>query len=265
MVRALEPAFRDEVDLVVHSGDVFDRSRPPAVDVARAFAVFAEVARRVPLVVIAGNHDRRGLARHAPEPPPGLTMVDAPWCTSVGGARFGFVPYCRTADAFAHAAQGLGPVDLLVCHQAFDGVAIPHAGRSPFVFRVGHQADTVDARHVPAVGAVACGHIHPRQVVRVGEIEVVHPGSTERTAFSERAQTKGYAVWTLGRRATWRFVDLPSRPMRVVASAADIDEVGAGDLVRVEARSLIGEALRRGAHVVPPRTRSRSLQLRLFR
>ncbi|MEM6927988.1 MAG: metallophosphoesterase, partial [Myxococcota bacterium] len=208
-VRALTPALRDEVDLVVHSGDVFDRSRPPAADVERALTVLGEVARRVPVVAIAGNHDRRGLGHH--RAPAGVTLVDEPRRIDHGGAQLGFVPYQRTREGFRAAVDGLGTLDLLVCHQAFDGVAIPRPGGRPFVFRVARQDDTVGPHDIRRVDAVACGHIHPRQVVRYGRCAVVHPGSTERTAFAERDQTKGFALWQLGRRPTWRFVDLSTR------------------------------------------------------
>jgi exonuclease SbcD len=52
-----------DVDLVVHSGDVFDRPMPPieALDVAlRGLVALADGGRR-PVVVIAGNHDSPGL------------------------------------------------------------------------------------------------------------------------------------------------------------------------------------------------------------
>jgi hypothetical protein len=50
-------------------------------------------------------------------------------------------------------------------------------------------------------------------LTEVGGAAVVCPGSTERTAFSGRHETKGYARWELGRQVGHRFVDLPSRPM----------------------------------------------------
>lgn len=262
-LRALAPAMRGEVDLVVHSGDVFDRSRPPARDVERALDALREVARRVPVVVVAGNHDRHGLAHHATVPVPGLTLVDVPRRIEFGGAAFGFVPYVRSAAAFEASVTALGSLDLLVCHQAFDGAHIPRAGRRPFVFRVGRQVDTIGPEHIQRVSAVACGHIHPRQVLRYDRRVVVHPGSTERTAFAERDQTKGFATWTLGATPSWRFVDLPTRPMRVVESETDLEAVEPGDQVLVRDRGWLGPALRRGGLVVPPRRR-RDHQIPLF-
>ncbi len=61
---ALAPALQGEVDAVVHTGDLFDRSQPPRRAVLAAAEWLGQVARRVPVVVMAGNHDRRGLARY---------------------------------------------------------------------------------------------------------------------------------------------------------------------------------------------------------
>ena len=119
----------------------------------------------------------------------------------------------------------------MVAHQAFHGVRVPG-----LVFREGAQADTIGERHVPAgVGHILCGHLHPRQVVTIGRATVVCPGSTERTAFQEREETKGYARWALERSVSWRFVDLVSRPMVVVEQEHHLAEVVPGSMVKVAA------------------------------
>lgn len=228
---ALLPALRGEVDAVVHSGDLFNRSRPPARDVVRGAELLVAAARACPVVVLPGNHDRRGLIRYLPHALPSLHVCDAPARVEVAGVALGIVPFFRAADTWAEAArQVCAPgVDLLVAHQAFDGARVPG-----LTFRVDRQRDTIGARHLPpGVRHVLCGHIHPRQVTVVGEAEVVQPGSTERTAFSERAQTKGYAIWTLERTVGWRFVDLPARPMVRVDGAADLAGIAPGALVRL--------------------------------
>jgi len=249
--RALEPALREEVDLVVHTGDLFNRSRPPARTVARASALLREVARRVPVVLLPGNHDRRGLRRHLPHPDPGLVVVDRPTRVAVAGLALALVPFLRTAEGWAEGAhRAVGPgVDLLLAHQAFHGARVPG-----LVFRVGAQRDTVGAMHLPGgVRHVLCGHIHPRQVLRVGDAEVVHPGATERAAFSERGETKGYALWDLGGRISWRFVDLPSREMVVITRPVDLEAVVPGGLVRLVTTAVSEAAvLERGGLLVGP-------------
>lgn len=263
---ALGAALRDEVDVVVHSGDLFDRSRPPARAVQRAGALLLEVARRVPVVIVPGNHDRRGLRRWLPQVHPGLHVHDTPTAVDVAGVRLALVPFVRDADGWAHAARRAwgGGADLLVCHQAVDGARVPG-----LTFRAGVQRDTLGARHLPpGCRHVLCGHIHPRQVTRVGEAEVVQPGSSERTAFSEHDQVKGWAVWTLERSVSWQWVDGATRPMVEVDSEAAVAAVTPGALVR--ARPELEDAvLARGGWLWglparPRRPRPPEVQLRLL-
>lgn len=232
---AVDPARWGEVDLVIHSGDFFNRSSPPKAWARKAIKTLTELARRVPVVVIAGNHDRRGLRRHLPTGAPGLIVVDEPTRLSVDDLVLALVPSRRRAvDWAAGARTAVGPgADLLVCHQSFDGAQVPG-----LTFRVGKQRETVGAQHLPpGVRFVLCGHIHPRQVVEVGDAVVVHPGSTERTSFHERHQVKGIARWELGREVLWHFEDLDTRPMCVVGEHADLGEVVPEGLVRIPAPS----------------------------
>lgn len=249
---AIAPALHGEVDAVVHTGDVFDRSRPPRQALLFAAELLVLAARQVPVVVMAGNHDRRGLLRYLPMSAPNLHVVDRPDRVVIRGVAFGVVPFERTAAGFAVAARvATGPgVDLLLAHQAFHGHRVPtsfergpHGPRPSrwFTFREGVQADTIGEEHLPrGVRWVLCGHLHPRQVVEVGEATVVCPGSTVRTSFAERAHEKGAAVWTLAGSVGWQFTDIRSRPMHLIEQEADLAHVRPGDLVRV-GRSPVGE------------------------
>lgn len=253
---ALAPALREQVDVVVHSGDVFDRSEPPADAIARARSLLGQAARRVPVVVIAGNHDRRGVSASLGGIP-GVQVCDLPTRVLVaGGLALGCVPYVGVPETWAaHAARAVGPgVDLLVAHQAFEGVRVPG-----FTFRLGAPSETLGAAHLPrGVRQVLCGHLHPRQVVDVGEARIVCPGSAERTAFSEADQTKGYAVWTAEARWTVALVDLPARPLMVASHPEDVRRVVPGAIVRVEG-PFEADVRARGGWTVAPRA-----QLPLF-
>lgn len=252
------------VAAVVHSGDLFDRSHPPADAVEHAVEAFRRVARAVPVYIIPGNHDRHGLARHFASVT-GVTVGDAAFTARVGDARIGFVPWHRDPDAWAGSARRLAATegyDVLVAHQAFDGAQVPGYR---FTARPGDE--TVGPRHIPSgVHTILCGHIHPRQSHAVGPATVHYPGSTERTAFSEREETKGYAELTFGRRIDVRFVDLPTRAMHEVHAEADVGHVRPGALVRLgrDARHPDIEAavVARGGWVLPWSPPSR--QLRMF-
>jgi DNA repair protein SbcD/Mre11 len=50
-------------DVIVNSGDLFDRSRPGSDDLERAINAMIELAAIAPVVTVAGNHDRAALFR----------------------------------------------------------------------------------------------------------------------------------------------------------------------------------------------------------
>ncbi len=264
--RALAPALRDEVDLVVHTGDVFDRSRPPRGAVAAFAARLRRVGRRVPVVVVAGNHDRRGLLVHLDKDIDGVTIVDQPSRLRVASLALGVLSHVRQGADWADAARAAvgGGVDLLVCHQGFAGATCPG-----ITFQVGRPAETVDARHLPdGVPAILSGHIHPRQTVWCGGVPVVYAGSTERTASSE-TEAKGTVRWTLGRTLSWRFVDHPTRPIRRARTVTEAAQTRPGELVVTPPRLLriLGpEVTARGGILALPNATPRGsrAQLRLF-
>lgn len=246
--RALALADDLDVDLIVHSGDVFDRSRPPWRWVVAGAEALRAAALRRPVVVISGNHDRLGLTRTLPQRVPDLHIIDRPGLVRIrtrqGSIRLACVPYRRNVIGWVHGAtQALaGGADLLIAHQAFDGVVVPG-----LTFRVGAQRDTVGASHLrvasggaPSVQAILCGHIHPRQVVDCGGVPVVHPGCLTHTAMRDRTHPEGIAIWDLEHRVSWRFIDLPVRPLVQVRAAADLQQVVPGALVRVRADGELG-------------------------
>jgi DNA repair exonuclease SbcCD nuclease subunit len=238
--RALEPARRGEVDLVVHAGDLLYRSRVGASLVAAALEPLLRVADAgVPVVLVPGNHERSRLPYpllaahrdfHLLERPRSVTL-------SVRGASVTVCGFpCERDDVravlaarLAEAAPPPADVRLLCLHQTVEGATV---GPAEFVFRSG--PDVIPGRAVPGgFAAVLAGHIHRHQVLardlagRPLAAPVLYPGSTERTSFAERDETKGFLVLELesdplrgGRLAGWEFRDLPARPMRVVDVAA---------------------------------------------
>lgn len=236
MRRALAPAFAGEVDVVLHTGDVFNRSRPHPRVIAAATALFAEVARIVPLLLMPGNHDRHGLSWHFSSLPPGMTVVDKPCAVKLAGLRLAAVPFLRDPVAWASAAASccVKGVDLLLAHQCFDGSAVPG-----FVFRAGQQSDTLGEPHLPpGVPVILNGHVHTPQDLRLGDTRVIHVGSTERTSFVERGEAKGALVWYADG-GHYRRVDSAPRPMLIVRGPADLRAVEPEALVALgrEART----------------------------
>ncbi len=230
---ALAPAMRGETDLVVHGGDLFYRSRIPSWLAARVFSRLAAVADRgVDVFWVPGNHERSGVPRRLLLDHPRVHVFDRPrtFVVERDGLRialagFPHTPRIRVEHAALLAATGhsaaTADVRLLCLHQAVEGATV---GPADFVFRDGSDV-LACAQIPPAFGAVLSGHIHRAQVLlrdlagRRLSAPVLYPGSTERTSFAERAETKGILMLEVDRGAAaggivrWEFRALPVPPM----------------------------------------------------
>lgn len=56
---------------------------------------------------------------------------------------------------------------------------------------------------------VMAGHIHKRQVLKRGDVEIVYPGSLIQQTFGETVSQHGFAVWDV-EKGTYEFVDIES-------------------------------------------------------
>lgn len=231
--RALEPAKRGEVDLVVHGGDLLYRSQVPAWLVDLALAPLRELAdRNIPVALVPGNHERSHIPCGLLAAHPLIHVFDKPrtYVATVRGVRVALAgfPYegRGVREHFGYLLMQTGwaktdaHVKLLCMHQCFEGATV---GPGDHVFR--HADDTVAAVTVPAgLAAVLSGHIHRHQVLqqdlrgRTMATPVLYPGSVERTSFAEKDEPKGYLILELNpeqpRPLTgWKFTQLPARPM----------------------------------------------------
>ncbi len=280
--RALEPALRGEVDLVIHSGDVFDRPKPP-VEVARmAYDPLLAVARTgLPVLVVPGNHERSRLPFPLLLAAPDLHVFRASewWRRTVAGVRVEVLgmPWDRCLDgpAMRNTLSRAGPSDpscdvrLLLGHLAVEGAVV---GVDDYTFGAGGRG-VLPGRAVPhRFGALLSGHIHRRQVLRESgagrpfDAPVVYAGSTERTSIVEREEDKGYAILTFepgpdgGRLDEVQFVDLPARPMTLLEPPA-LGEAAMqrwlGDaLAPLPSDAVVQVKLRRGAKLSAPAARA---------
>jgi DNA repair protein SbcD/Mre11 len=248
---ALKPALDGEVDLVVHGGDVFDRSRVLPSLAYQAFEPLRRVADSgVPVFIVPGNHERGMLPHLRFASHPRLHVFDQPrtFAADVRGttiALSGF-PYEREVRTRFPAVLGetgwsdsRADVRLLCLHQCVEGATV---GPADYTFT--SAADVVRHRDVPAAfTAVFSGHIHRSQALtadlhrRPLETPVLYPGSLERTAFAEMGERKGFMIVHVGAMerprpsVRWEFRELPARPM----VRTEIGPLGMSDLVLADA------------------------------
>ena len=227
------------IDLVVHAGDVFNRSRPNATLAWQAFEPLVRVADAgVPVFIVPGNHERGRLPHLRFAKHPRIHVFDEPrtFEVTVRGARVALAGFAFEREGVREAFPALlertgwreraADVRLLVLHQAVEGATV---GPADFTFTNG--ADVIRGRDIAeGLHAVLAGHIHRHQVLthdlgrRALAAPVLYPGSIERTSTAEASEAKGYMLVNVtpaaqgaqgaqGARVTWEFHELPARPL----------------------------------------------------
>lgn len=247
--RALAPAHGGEVDLVVHGGDLFFRSKVPAWLAEDVYGRLGRLADQgVDVFVLPGNHERSAAPRSLFLDHPRVRLFDRPrtFVVQRGGVSVAVsgLPYCasiradaaRLVEATGHATCGAA-IRLLVLHQLVEGARV---GPSGYTFRAGD--DVLPGSAVPSgFAAVLCGHVHRHQVLtrdlagRKLAAPVLYPGSTDRTSFAEKDERKGFLMLELGAGKApggvlvrHEFRELPVRPM--VEAALDVGGAGADEV-----------------------------------
>jgi DNA repair exonuclease SbcCD nuclease subunit len=245
-ITALEPAVRGEVDLVVHGGDVFDRSRVPVSVAYQALEPLRRIADRgTPVFIVPGNHERSRLPHGRFASHRHVHVFDRPRTigVEVRGTRIALTgfPYERRAvrtefTRLLDCSEWRGEraaLRLLCMHHCVEGATV---GPADFTFT--NAADVIRTAHVPAdFAAVLSGHIHRHQVLtndlrgRPLLTPVLYPGSIERTSLAEMDEPKGFMILHLnengeGNRVRWEFRRLPVRPMMVNNLATDHLDAG---------------------------------------
>ena len=233
--RALVPALRKEVDVVVHGGDLLYRSKVPPRLVEMAFEPLKQVANLgIPVYLVPGNHERSAIPHGHLATHPGVYLFDRPRCfrldTDRGSLALAGFPFVRNRvrKEFMQLVERTGwrqvkaDARVLCIHQSVDGATVGPGG---YCFRYAH--DVVRTTDISRdFAAVLSGHIHRFQVLtrdlkkRPLNAPVFYPGSIERTSFAEKRESKGYLTIDIetkgsaaGTVADWTFHQLPARPM----------------------------------------------------
>lgn len=226
---------RDEaVDLVLVSGDVFDRPIPPVDALALALETLIALGEHAPVVAIAGNHDgpdlfetlapllaprRVHLVGDIKRPDAGGVL--GPEVLGVGAAVACFpflregkvVDFMREAGtwygAYAGRVAGIteaynaalvevaGPevVPILTAHFLVNGVRVPRSGpRGEKELHMGEAYTATAAAIPPGPQYVAMGHIHAPQPVPGAAVPAEYAGSLLQLDFGEAGEDKRVVI-----------------------------------------------------------------------
>ena len=186
--RVVEDAIDEDVDAVVHAGDLFHDRSPSLLDVHGAIQVLRDLEEAgVPFLAVVGNHERTregqwldlfetlGLATR---------LGDEPTTIGDGGERVAlygldFVPRSARDDLEYDFAAHDAEFAALVAHGLF----------TPF--NAEWNTEEVLSASTVEFDAVLLGDDHQPDTARVEDAWVTYCGSTERTSAAEREE-RGY-------------------------------------------------------------------------
>jgi exonuclease SbcD len=204
----LETAKKEKVDLIIHGGDLFFRSKVPNLIIEKTFSPLVEVANSgIPIYLVPGNHERSKFPGYLWLAHKNIHVFNKPktFWVNFGESTIvlsGFPFTRRVKHHFKSLLQQTryleykAKIHLLCIHQTVEGAKV---GPSDFTFRVGE--DNIPGLEIPPrFTAVLSGHIHRGQILDKSldqyplATPVIYPGSIERTSFAERFEDKFYVI-----------------------------------------------------------------------
>ncbi|MCP4247522.1 MAG: GIY-YIG nuclease family protein [bacterium] len=226
--RVLHRAAEFDVDLVIHSGDLFNAPNPGSRALAAASAPLLELAAAgVPVVIVPGNHERSAIPASLFLSHPRIHIVHQPAThvfrldgTTVAVSAF---PNLRrgAAQQFPESLAATGweraraDLRILAVHEVFHSAV---CGPADYRFTTGDEV--IPRSAVPAVfDYVAAGHIHRHQGLASTEgngPSIVYSGSPNRISFAEIDEPKGCVLLEVTASGIGhRFCEHQVRPMSI--------------------------------------------------
>ena len=182
-----EDAVSEDVDAVVHAGDLFHDRRPRLEDLKGAVAILDRLAEAaVPFLAVVGNHESKRDAQWLDLfSDLGLAVRLGREPVVIGGVAFyglDFVPRSRRGDLEYEFESIPSEADhaVLVSHGLFE--PFPHAD---------WDTETVLEESTVEFDAVLLGDNHAADTATVDDTWVTYCGSTERASATER-DGRGY-------------------------------------------------------------------------
>lgn len=255
----LNVAKQKGVDLVIHGGDLFYRSKVPSRIIDKTYdALFDLADSGIPVVIVPGNHDRSTLPVSLFLQHKNLHVFREPVVFNFNlkgiPVQIAGFPYVKLIgeeidSILSHLNKHLdwNAPAMLCMHQAFDGATV-----GPVNYRFRASRDVLSATDLegPYMGYLS-GHIHRYQVLPVLSrphdrvVPFIYPGSIERTSFAERFEEKGYMFLEINSTGllNMEFIELNSRPMHVLKIEKELySKESLGELIAAEIKDLKSNA-----------------------
>ena len=259
----LDLAESAEPDLILHTGDLFDASRPSHEALELGVRALRRLAEIAPTLVLAGNHDSSVLLRVIDElagaaSPRKLRLVTRPGVVEYPGVAeepvaVACVPFIAPSAIADYATgdpslfEGIYADGIRTLNEGLLDEAQQRAGKRGIVLYAAHlfvhgarpgrseRRITVGedyATHVEGLQrALYCafGHLHDAQLLPGGRAQGRYAGSLIPLDFGERGQTKQAVMVTIGEGVQVDTHDLPcGRPLKEYAGTlAELEDCAA--------------------------------------
>jgi DNA repair exonuclease SbcCD nuclease subunit len=222
--QTVDYAIKNEVDLYLHLGDLFDQispRNPPRARVVEAFRELHETG--IETFVLAGNHEAPASMRDGASP---HSVIDEAGFATVFENALSFEQNIIEIQGKSVSIAGmsfnrrLGPgedplenltipagadLNIAMLHYSIERIA-PPLWEEP-------QVSVSSLENNSQIDLFAMGHIHAHGSTKVGNSLVLYPGATERYDFGESGHETGFFYVTFDDGIEFEFIPTEAQPM----------------------------------------------------
>ncbi len=232
--QVVDYALEKKVDLVLHSGDLFDTVRPSNRAISFAMGELLRLSDAgIPTIIISGNHEtprlrETGTVFKVFQHIENLHLAYTGKCQAFefGDLKVHALPHCADKELFEDELNAMKPDDkfsynIAMLHSAVSGLA---------VFRMNefNELMATDSQLNRGWDYVALGHYHEH--CEVGK-NIVYAGSTERFGFGHVNQSKGFVMLDTDKNK-WKFHEIKIRQM-IDLKTIDCIDMKADDIASI--------------------------------
>lgn len=214
-------------DILLISGDLFDHIQPRNPTRSKVMGAFKSLYDcGIKVFLISGHHDtpksveqgmsplavygRSDYAKyfHDPSRLESVSLEIDGLKTIVSGISYNPTLSWNEDPLEGMKSSQVGDINVMLLHYPISGFK-GYYGNEP----------RVQPSSIPAdLQLVAAGHLHSYQEGKIGDVQVIYPGSTERVDFSEEEEEKGFVWLELDKSGVVyeEFIKTPARKMKTL-------------------------------------------------